>query len=96
MAYLIDRRHVLWTKQLVAIVSGRSRGRRSHATLSDGSLYQTLTRPKTLALALQKLARCPLGQVGARKRRPAAETKDPRGPARHVRTRQRTRRQSAR
>ena len=69
MAYLVDRKTLVWTEQIVAIVSGRSRGRRSRVILTDGSLYQTLTRPKTLVGALERLAGCPLVQVGARRRR---------------------------
>ena len=48
MPYLVDRQRALRTTDIVAIVQGQQRRLRSRVVLRDNSLYQTLTRPKTL------------------------------------------------
>lgn len=47
MAYVLDRARAFWDRELVAILAIRRRGVRSRVLLSDGSLAQTLTRPRT-------------------------------------------------
>ena len=48
MPYLFDRRAVLWTHELVAVLQVRqSGGARSRVVLQDNSLYHTLTRART-------------------------------------------------
>ena len=53
MSYVIDRKRAFRDEELVAILSVRQRGIRSRVLLRDGSLYQTLTRPRTLRRALE-------------------------------------------
>ncbi|MBI3321033.1 MAG: hypothetical protein HYZ91_02050 [Candidatus Omnitrophica bacterium] len=53
MPYLIDRQRALFTGDVVAILAVRQRRGRSRVILKDNSLYQTLTRPKTLARRLR-------------------------------------------
>lgn len=53
MGYVIDRRRALYGDEIVAVVSLRQRGVRSRVILRDNSLYQTLTRPKTLLKVTQ-------------------------------------------
>ena len=48
MGYWIDRQQAFRDSELVAVVAIRQRKVRSRVLLSDGSLYQTLTRPRTL------------------------------------------------
>ena len=47
MGYMIDRRHAFLDREVIAVIALRQRGVRSRVFLRDGSLYQTLTRPKT-------------------------------------------------
>ncbi len=47
MAYVVDRQHALWSRELVAVLSVRQRKVRSRVVLRDNSLYHTLTRAKT-------------------------------------------------
>lgn len=49
MSYLIDRQRALYGGDVVVVLSLRQRRARSRVILRDNSLYQTLTRPKTLA-----------------------------------------------
>ena len=49
MPYLIDRGAALLVRQIVAVLNIRHHRVRSRVILRDGSLYQTLTRPRTLA-----------------------------------------------
>ena len=49
MAYLVDRQRGLYVPEIVAIVSVRQQKVRSRVIMKDNSLYQTLTRPQTLA-----------------------------------------------
>ena len=49
MPYLIDRQRALYAGDVVAVLGVRQRRTRSLVILKDNSLYQTLTRPKTLA-----------------------------------------------
>jgi hypothetical protein len=49
MPYLIDRQRALYTGDVVAVLGVRQRRTRSRVILKDNSLYQTLTRPQTLA-----------------------------------------------
>jgi len=53
MSYVIDRKRAFRDEELVAILAVRQRGVRSRVLLRDGSLYQTLTRPRTLRRALE-------------------------------------------
>ena len=48
MGFLIDRQRALWTRTIVALVSVRLRRVRSRVVLTDNSLYQTLSTPRTL------------------------------------------------
>jgi len=48
MSYVIDRKQAFRDGELVAILRVRQRGVRSRLLLRDGSVYQTLTRPRTL------------------------------------------------
>ena len=48
MPYLIDRQRALYGGDIVAVLGLRQRRVRSLVILRDNSLYQTLTRPKTL------------------------------------------------
>jgi len=48
MPYIMDRRHVLWTRHLVVLLSVRTRRVRTQVVSADNSLYRTLTRTKTL------------------------------------------------
>jgi hypothetical protein len=48
MGYLIDRQHVLFMEEIIAVVHARQRQRRGLLVLRDNSLYQTRTRPRTL------------------------------------------------
>ena len=47
MGYAIDRQRAFLDQELIAVIAVRQRGARSRVFLRDGSLYQTLTRPKT-------------------------------------------------
>ena len=49
MAYIIDRSRALLVGDVVAIIRRPERRLRSRVILTDNSLYQTLTRPATLA-----------------------------------------------
>lgn len=53
MPYVIDRQRAVYTPELVVIASISGRRVRSRVILADNSLYQTLTRPKTLLRRLQ-------------------------------------------
>jgi hypothetical protein len=44
---MIDRQHAFLDQEVIAVVAIRRRGVRSRVFLRDGSLYETLTRPKT-------------------------------------------------
>ena len=48
MGYLVDRARAFRDTEVVAVVSIRQRGARSRLILRDGSLWQTLTRVRTL------------------------------------------------
>ena len=48
MPYLIDRQRALRDAEIVVVLSVRQRGVRSRVVLRDNSLYQTLTRARTL------------------------------------------------
>lgn len=48
MPYLIDRTRALRTTEVVAVLKTKQPRVRSRIILQDNSLYQTLTRPKTL------------------------------------------------
>lgn len=48
MGYLVDRARAFLDTDIVAAVSLRQRGARSRLILRDGSLWQTLTRVRTL------------------------------------------------
>lgn len=54
MSYVIDRQQAFRDEEIVAILSARQRGVRSRVLLRDGSLYQTLTRPRTLRRAVEE------------------------------------------
>ena len=83
MAYLIDRGRALLADEVVVIVNRRER-RRSDVVCRDNSLYQTRTRPGTLARSLR--ANGAVSWVGAR------PTRTPGGATRHIPwQRQRTR-----
>ena len=49
MPYIVDRQRALLTGDVVVIVRRQERRLRSRGILADNSLYQTLTRPATLA-----------------------------------------------
>ena len=49
MPYLVDRQRALLIGDVVAVIKRQERRLRSRVILSDNSLYQTLTRPATLA-----------------------------------------------
>ncbi len=49
MAYLLDRQRAIRATEIIAIIAVRRRGVRSDVLLRDGSRYQTLTRPRTVA-----------------------------------------------
>ena len=72
MGYLVDRARAFRDTDIVAAVSIRQRGARSRLILRDGSLWQTLTRVRTLrrksqeATAHVRLPRDPLGGRGAK------------------------------
>ena len=48
MGYLLDRQYAFRDADVVAVISVRQRGVRSHVFLRDGRFQQTLTRPRTL------------------------------------------------
>ncbi len=48
MPYLIDRQRALFSEELVAVEPIRQRWAKSRVILRDNSLYQTLTRARTL------------------------------------------------
>ena len=52
MAYWIDRTRAVWGRDLVVALNVRQRGMRTRALLSDGSLYDTRTRPQTFVRAV--------------------------------------------
>ena len=54
MAYLIDRQRALRMSEIVVIHSARKARVRSQVILRDGSLYATLTRPRTFLRAAKK------------------------------------------
>ena len=54
MSYVVDRKRAFRDEELVVILSVRQRGVRSRVLLRDGSLYQTLTRPRTLRRAFEE------------------------------------------
>ncbi len=54
MAYLIDRQRALRDVELVVVINVRQRRVRSRVVLRDNSLYQTLTRPRTLLEATRQ------------------------------------------
>lgn len=53
MPYLDERSAALLTREIVAILSSRHHRVRSRVILRDNSLYQTLTRPRTLIRRLK-------------------------------------------
>lgn len=54
MGYWVDRRQAFRDSELVAVVAIRQRKVRSRVLLRDGSLYHTLTRPRTLRKRLEE------------------------------------------
>lgn len=67
MPYLVDRTAALLTREIVAVLSIRHHRVRSRVILRDGSLYQTLTRPRTLMRRLRAQENSPpLGNQGER------------------------------
>ena len=68
MGCIIDRGRAIALRDLVAIVSIRQRGARSRLVLTDNSLYQTLTRPKTFIRCVAAAAG-PVAEVGAKTKR---------------------------
>ena len=48
MGYLLDRQRALRLEDIVAVLAVRRRRVRSRVVLRDNSLYQTLTRPRTI------------------------------------------------
>ena len=68
MAYLIDRGRAFLAADIVAVVRGERRRLRSRVILRDNSLYQTLTRPRTLMRCTREQDSA-IVQVGAKPRR---------------------------
>ena len=62
MSYVIDRKQAFLDEELVAVLSVRTPGARSRLLLRDGSLHQTLTRPRTLRRRVEEAH----GQLQAR------------------------------
>lgn len=48
MPYVLERQRALSLSDMVVVLSVRQPGTRSRVILGDNSLYQTLTRPRTL------------------------------------------------
>ena len=65
MSYLIDRTRALRTTELVAVLKTKQPQVRSRVILQDNSLYQTLTRPKTL---MRRARTAPLAIMTRRRR----------------------------
>ena len=63
MGYMIDRQRALRGAEIVAVLRVRRRGVRSRVLLSDGSLYETLTRPKTFARKVGELNEKAFSQI---------------------------------
>ncbi|MBI3087996.1 MAG: hypothetical protein HYY91_03825 [Candidatus Omnitrophica bacterium] len=65
MGYMIDRQRALRDTEIVAVLRvRRPDGRRGgRVLLSDGSLYETLTRPKTFARKVGALNGQALSQI---------------------------------
>ncbi len=72
MGYLVDRARAFLDTDIVAAAGIRQRGARSRLILRDGSLWQTLTRVRTLrrksheATTYVRLPLDPLGGRGAK------------------------------
>lgn len=63
MGYLIDRQQAFRDTELVAITALRRRGVRSRVFLRDGSLYHTLTRPRTFRQPFEASHGKRIGQI---------------------------------
>ena len=48
MAYVVDRDRALRAHELVAVLNGQARRGKHRVVLTDNSLYDTLTQPRTL------------------------------------------------
>ena len=64
MGYLIDRQRALRTSELVAVLAVSRRKIRSQVLCVDGSVHETLTRPRTLHRNLEDARVKGLSQIG--------------------------------
>jgi len=69
MPYLIDRRSVLRTRELVALLNVRKRRVRTHAVSADNSLYRTLTRTTVFLRCVRQAGGSGMIATDARTRR---------------------------
>ena len=59
MGYWVDRTRAFLDREVVAALNAQRRGARMRALLSDGSLYDTRTRPQTFVRAVAAgITRC--------------------------------------